>query len=186
MAHLLSAFIQRPERTRFETQEPQEVIQLLLRAHPITTLRWIVIGIVFIFFPLLVITGLPFIGVGTSSSFATRTIFISTIVWELVAFGYIFEQFLNWYFSVYIVTNLRIVDIDFVNLVSKKVSDAQLKDIEDITYTQNGIFRSIFNYGDVVVQTAGAKPEFDFYAVPRPADVAQVISELQPDTGGNT
>lgn len=181
MAHLLSSFIERPARTHFETQQAGEEIILLLRAHPITNLRWIIIGIVLILTPFFLFLAAPLVlGLPVSSATVQQFFIIFSIVWELIAFGYIFEQFLNYYFSVYIVTNLRVVDIDFINLLSKVVSDAQLDDIEDITYNQNGILRSIFNYGDIIIQTAGAKQEFDFYAVPRPDDVAQIISELQP------
>lgn len=184
MAHILSAFIERPERVRFETQQQDEQIILLLRAHPITNLRWIIIALLLIAAPFIFFSNLQFLGI-TPSPVTARIEVIVTIVWELIAFGYIFEQFLNYYFSVYIITNLRVVDIDFVNLLGKKVSDAQIADIEDVTYTQNGVFRSVFNYGDVIIQTAGAKPEVDFRAIPRPDDVVQILAEIQPTNGGN-
>lgn len=179
MAHLLSAFIERPERIRFETQSPQETIILLLRAHPITNLGWIIISLLLFVAPFIFFNNLGFLGITPGPSISRISLIVTT-VWELITFGYVFEQFLNYYFSVYIVTNLRVVDIDFINLLGKKVSDAQLSEIEDVTYTQNGVFRSIFNYGDVSIQTAGTKPEILFRAVPRPADVAQVVDELQP------
>lgn len=183
MAHLLSAYIERPERITFESQLPDETIILLLRAHPITNVPWIIIGILLILFPFALMV-LP-IGASLPVSPADlqQALNIFAVVFEFVAFGYIFEQFLNYYFSVYIVTNIRIIDIDFFNILNKKVSDTQLAEIEDVTYTQNGIFRAIFNYGDVVVQTAGTNPEFLFRAVPRPDDVAQVMNELQPPGG---
>lgn len=185
MAHILSAFVERPQRTRFETQQPEEEILLLLRAHPITNLGWIIISILLFITPFVFFSNLAFLGIEQGPNVA-RISLIVTVVWELITFGYIFEQFLNYYFSVYIVTNLRVVEIDFVNLLHKRVSDAQILDIEDVTYTQNGVYRSIFHYGDVIIQTAGAKPEIDFRAVPRPSDIAHLLNELQatPTPGG--
>jgi hypothetical protein len=42
-----------------------------------------------------------------------------------------------------------------------------------------GAIRTIFNYGDVLVQTAGEVPNFDFLAVPNPDKVVKVLQELR-------
>jgi hypothetical protein len=38
---------------------------------------------------------------------------------------------------------------------------------------------SIFDYGNLYVQTAGAKNEFDFCNIPRPRDVQDTILDLR-------
>ena len=52
-------------------------------------------------------------------------------------------------FNVYIVTDERIIDIDFYNLIYKEVSDANIDKIQDVTYKMGGVVRTLFNYGDV-------------------------------------
>lgn len=184
MSHLLSAFVVRPEDIRFEVQQPEEVVVLLLRAHPITTLSFILTSILIAISPVILRIGLPFIGINIAIPAVGQILQILTLVLELLALGYLFERFLDWYFSVYIVTNIRIIDIDFSNIANRKISETKLSDIEDKTVIQNGIFRSIFNYGDLLIQTAGPTHEFTFYSIPRPVEVQQIISELEPESGG--
>jgi hypothetical protein len=40
------------------------------------------------------------------------------------------------------------------------------------------VFSSIFDYGDVYIQTAGEKPEFEFKGVPRPRDIQDTLFDL--------
>ena len=44
-----------------------------------------------------------------------------------------------------------------------------------------GIFGLIFNYGDVVIQTAGTNPEIEFLKVPRPAQIAAVLHQIREE-----
>ncbi len=162
-----------PEDVNFETKEKEEQIVLLLRQHPIVNVKWILITVLWILFPSLaqafgVFGGLP-VGFGL----------VITLAWYLVAMAYALENFLNWYFNVYFVTTQRIIDVDFYNLIDKKVSSAELDMIQDDSYTSYGIWRILFNYGDVFIQTAAEVSEFDFLAVPNPERVIKIIDELR-------
>ena len=103
---------------------------------------------------------------------------VGSVFWYLVTFGFAIVNFLRWYFNIYVVTNERIVDIDFIHLLYKEFSEAQLTNVQDISYKRAGIFASLFNFGNVFVQTAGTFPNFEFLAVPRPSQVITIISEL--------
>ena len=87
----------------------------------------------------------------------------------------IFEGFLNWYFNVYIVTTKNIVDIDFHSLLYNNIDLTPLSNVEDANSSQGGIFKSLFNFGDVFVRSAGAAPLIDFHSVPNPHRVADFI-----------
>lgn len=169
----LSSFCQNPQGVNFETQESEEKVVLLLRKHPITNLGWISISIlmtiaplVLFFFPLLEF--LP-----------TNFKFISILGWYLITIAFALQGFLTWFFNVYIVTDERVVDIDFYNLIYKEVSDANIDKIQDVTYKMGGGIRTLFNYGDVVIQTAGENPNFNFEAVPTPDKVASILQDLR-------
>lgn len=77
-----------------------------------------------------------------------------------------------------IITDQRIVDVDFSNVLFHRFSEAQLEQIEDVTHTVAGIWGSIFDYGTVYIQTAGSKPEFEFINIPRPRDVQDTLLDL--------
>ena len=68
--------------------------------------------------------------------------------------------------------------MDFYSFLYRKVSDAPLRNIEDITYDVKGYMAALFNYGDVTIQTAAERREFDFASVPNPSRVADILSDL--------
>lgn len=173
---LLSAFMVRPNGIRFETQEESEEILLLMRKHPVTNLGWIFVTVGLILVPIF------FSPLILSSQIVPPTApiglyFMMPILWYLGVFGYAFTSFLGWYYNIYIVTNQRIIDIDWINLLYKQISSTQLRKIQDVTYKQGGLLDSFFDFGNVFIQTAGTEPNFEFEAVPKPEKVVRQINQ---------
>lgn len=174
----LTSFAVSPEGISFETQEKEEKVVLFLRQHLIVLLGPFLLVILLalapiIFFPLLFrFLTLPF-------TVPINYIIVGTAFWYVVTFGFALMSFLRWFFNIYIVTDKRIVDIDFIHLLYKEFSEARLDKIQDISYKSSGIFSVFFDYGDAYVQTAGGDmPNIEFMAVPKPAKVVEAISEL--------
>ena len=168
----LSAFSLYPDHVDFESRAKEEKVVLFLRQHIIVNVKWVLATTVMIFVPTIAAL------FGIFSTLPTGFELVITLSWYLVTLAYAFENFLNWYFNVYIVTNMRIVDVDFHNLIYKQVSDANLDKIQDVTYNMGGVARTIFNYGDVFIQTASEVSEFDFLAVPNPDRVVKIINDF--------
>lgn len=173
----LTCFAVSPEGIRFETQEPGEDVVLFLREHPIVLLPALLLVILLALAPILIfpflLHFLEFPVVIPPGYFIVGAAF-----WYVVTFGVAIMSFLRWYFNIYIVTDRRIVDIDFIHLLYKEFSEAHLDKIQDISFKSGGIFAAFFNYGDVFVQTSGAIPEIEFLAVPQPGKVVETISQL--------
>jgi uncharacterized membrane protein YdbT with pleckstrin-like domain len=168
----LAAFAVLPKRVSFETQEVKETIVLLLRKHWATNVPWVAVAVALALaplvlqtFPLLVF--LPF-----------RFQVVAIVMWYLFTLAFILESFLSWYFNVYLVTDERLVDVDFYSLIYKRISETKIDRIQDVSYSQGGIVESVFNYGTVTIQTAGEVPEFEFTSVPRPAQITKVLNQL--------
>lgn len=168
----LAAFVANPPDIRFETQEREEKIILLLRRHWITNLTWVFLMVLMILAPFF----LPFFPILDFLPLRYQT--MAVILWYLLTLAFVLENFLSWYFNVNIVTDERIVDIDFYSLIYKEVSHCKIDQIQDISFKMGGISRTIFNYGDVLVQTAAEIPVFGFESVPQPALVVQKLNEL--------
>jgi len=168
----LSAFCFYPDHIDFETRAKEEKIVLLLRQHIIVNLKWILGTTV------LLITPGVIKAFGLFAAFPTGFELVITLGWYLVTLAYATESFLNWFFNVYIVTDMRVIDVDFHNLIYKEVSDANLNKIQDVTYNMGGVVRTIFNYGDVFIQTAAEVSVFEFLGVPNPEKVAKIIEDL--------
>lgn len=169
----LASFLMSPNGIHFETREDEEKIILFLRKHFITNIPWIFTAIIMLLVPSF-ITSLNILN-DIPSNF--RFVFI--MIWYLITTAYVLESFLTWFFNVYIVTDERIIDIDFYNLIYKEVSDANIDRIEDVTYKMGGVVRTLFNYGDVLIQTAAEVGNFEFLAVPYPDKVAKVLQDLR-------
>jgi hypothetical protein len=156
----------------FESQEDKEKVVLFLRQHPAVNTGWIAITVLMILVP-------SFLKLFSILSFLPGNFqLIAILIWYLVTFAFALEKFLSWYFNIFIVTDRRVVDIDFHNLIYKEVSDADIDKVQDVTYSMGGVTRAIFNYGDVLIQTAAERMEFKFEAVPNPDRVAKIIQEL--------
>lgn len=169
----LAAFVVRPKSLTFETQEAEEKVLLLLRRHLITNVPWILGAVLMSLAPALVRVILPEV-----SLVPLRFQLMLTMMWYLLTVGLVLEKFLSWYFNVYIVTDERIVDIDFYSLIYKEISDTKIERIQDVTVTQGGVVRALFNFGTVYIQTAGERREFDFEDVPKPQVVAKFLNEM--------
>jgi len=114
----------------------------------------------------------------------SKYVFISTMFWYLLTFIYAFEKFLHWYFNVFIVTNQRVVDIDFNNMLNKHFAEAGIDMIQDVSSTVKGVSGTFFNYGTILIQTASEINEITFEDVPNPEKIIKVLQELREGYGG--
>lgn len=170
---MFSSFMPQPPGVGFESQHENEKILLVLRQHPAVNLVWIFTALILILAPFLLFPLIP-LQVVLPGNF----LFFLMIAWYLFVTAFVVESFLGWYFNIYVITDERIIDIDFYSLIYKSVSEAKLDKIEDVTATTAGFFGAFFNFGNITIQTAAEKREFDFQKVPQPAKVTKFLNEL--------
>ena len=168
-----SSYCYYPDGIKFVGKDTNERIVLFLRRHPITNVPWIIISILLFAAPM-VLSEFPLL-----DFLPDNFKFIAILSWYLIAIAYTFESFLDWFFSVYIITDERIFDVDFVNLIYREISEANLDQIQDVTVTMGGVVRTIFNYGDVFIQTASETARIEFEALPHPDQIAKILRELR-------
>lgn len=168
----LQAFAPKPDNVFFDSQHSDERVILLLRQHPFTQFRWLLVALGLSFLPFL-FSFFPFL-----AFLPARFQFAGLIGWYALVFSFILESFLMWFFNIYIITDERIIDVDFNSLIYKNISSAKLDNIEDVTATTGGAARSMFNYGTITIQTASANNQFEFTDVPQPAKVTSLLNEL--------
>jgi hypothetical protein len=178
MTALLGQFIREPRGVHFDGQDNEEKILLFLRQHVIVNLKWVLITAALLFSVPLFNFLLGLGGTTLSELVPAKYYFVLRFFLALFTFGYFFENFLNWYFNSYIVTNKRVVDIDFYGIIHRRFSEAPLRNIEDITNSISGFGPVIFHYGDVSIQTAAEAREITFENVPDPDRVQDIVSDL--------
>jgi hypothetical protein len=177
ISHLLSSFLFMPQNTRFETQEEGENVVLLLRKHWITNVSWILTCVIFLVAPIFILPALFLNGL-VPVDFPDKIINAVIIYWYMSVFSYAFVSFLMWYFTVSIVTETRVVDVDFINILHKKSAETRIAKVEDVTERTGGFIRSLFDFGDVFLQTAAKDAMFQFEAVPHPARIVKIVNNL--------
>ncbi len=174
---MFSAYVERPDYCRFEGQDPDEKILLLLRAHPITNLPWIFLAVFVFTVPFLVKIAAPFVGFSLDLV-PPNFLLILLIINYLFVLVVVFQGFLEWYFNATIVTNEKVIDMSFAHLLYKGVDLAPLPKIEETDSVTAGILGTMFNFGNVKIQTAGATVAIEMKNIPRPASVADLILDL--------
>lgn len=166
----------------FQSQEPEEKIFLLLRPHAIVNLSWAVPAALGGLLPLFLPVFLGWVEPQLVGVYAFPLAFIAAYWWYLLLFAWSLERLLSWYLNVTIITDRRLVDIDFWGYGARNVSETPLGKIQDVTYRISGVSASMLNYGNIIIQTAAELPEFECFQVPDPARVHDVLTDL---VGGN-
>jgi len=105
---------------------------------------------------------------------------VDFLVNTLILFIWLFFFFLwiDVWFDVWIVTNRRIINIEQKGMFVREISELQIDKIQDVTSEVIGVIPSILNFGNVSVQTAGEQEHFEFYQVPDPTGIKNMISHI--------
>lgn len=161
-----------PQGLKFHGQEQEEQVILIIRSHWIVYVPQILLAILVLVLPWV-------LGAIAPAIFKSVVIFISLLITSLLTGASILvSAIVKWYYNVDMITDQRVVDLDFPNIMAHTMSEAQLEHIEDVTQKQLGLLGSIFDVGTVYIQTAGSNQNIEFTNIPRPRDVQEILSDL--------
>jgi membrane protein YdbS with pleckstrin-like domain len=177
MLKITEAYSERPQ-VSFKDQEEGEVVLLLLRRHFVTNLPWILVSLLIFLLPIVFLLSpyksmFPFLEVLPS-----RFLLFIFASWYQFLLIFILISFSSWFFSIDLVTDRRILDIDYWGFLYFNVSETPLSNIQDVTYNISGLTQTFLNYGNLYIQTAGTSANFDFIDVPSPAAVHDLVTDL--------
>lgn len=175
---LFPSLFDHPDKMRFLEQEPAEIIELFLRQHWVLNVPWIFLSLLGLALPLILLWLDQFFGTNYAFKIPLQLLLGGIIVWYLLITAYALESFLFWYFNVYIVTNLHLVDINFFNILNRQILEIKLINIEGVSSKMKGLVGSFFNYGDVYARTAAEHQVITFDNVPNPDFVTDRIQDL--------
>ena len=161
-----------PKGLTFHGKEKNENVVLIVRTHWIVYLPYVAIALLLLSFPFLL--KLVIFELETNATVMVA-LFFSCLSLSMSVLVY---AFVKWFYNVNIITDQRVIDLDFTTLVSHTMSEARLEKIEDVTHKQLGVLGSLFDIGTVYVQTAGSTAEIEFDNIPRPRDVQDILYDL--------
>ncbi len=102
----------------------------------------------------------------------------ATVVIVALYLGLLFYRYQN---DLWIVTNQRLIDSLRTTPVNQSISSTDLINVQDIRIERRGILATIFNFGDVVCQTASTEGEFSFRGVGDPKGLMEKLDRLRDE-----
>lgn len=86
--------------------------------------------------------------------------------------------FFDHHLDVWLVTDAHVIDIQQNSLFNRNVAKQQLSRIQDVEAEVKGVLPTLFNYGNILIQTAGTTERITFTQVPNPHAIADTIVRL--------
>ena len=155
----------------FEDQFDDEEMLLLFRKHPVVMRRAIIVASVALL-----------IGVLPALVWPTYLVFFGGLAGGFIlAFIVMFYAWIGWYFSVYIVTDQRFIQISQKGLFRRSMVDIGLDKIQIISYEIRGFQESLLGFGTIVVQTYVG--ELVIHEVHHPRKIQKQMSHILREQG---
>jgi len=103
---------------------------------------------------------------------------VFAFIYTLSVWLFFYTAFVNYFLDMWIVTNDRIIDIAQKGLFSRTIAELDLFRVQDVTSEQHGLFATMFDFGNVFIQTAGKQERFIFHNVPEPHKIREAVIRL--------
>lgn len=96
---------------------------------------------------------------------------------DVVALLVLFFAYIVYRQNRIILTNMHFVQITQTGLFGRTLSKLSLDELQDVRGTRKGVFGTILNYGEILIETAGSEENFFFRPAPDPLNIAESIND---------
>ncbi len=152
----------------FDDQHDGEEMLLLFRRHPVVMRKALIFSMIPPLLGTLPATFRPELGL---SGF-----FIGLGIGILIGGAVLFYKWISWYFSVFIVTNERFIQVTQSGLFSKGVVDIAIDQIQMVNYQIDGLQETLLGFGTLSVQTQVG--ELSIHNVHKPAKIQKELTTI--------
>lgn len=96
--------------------------------------------------------------------------FLSIFALIMTAIGaYLYQS------NVVYVTSEKVAQVLYKSIFHRKISQLSIGDVQDVTTSQSGVFSHLFNYGTLIIETAGEQSNYSFHFTPKPYEASKAI-----------
>ncbi len=167
------------KKIRFPGQREGETVELIIRKHKISLLGSFfyflaMAAIPWIIFYFIAPVALPFF----LQPLYAKLFLLLTLIYYLFLWLFVFIVWIDYYYDLWLITNQRLLDIEQKGFFSRTVSELDLKRIQDITSEVHGILATLFEFGNINIQTAGERERFTLHSIPHPVTIRRKIVRL--------
>lgn len=150
----------------FKDQYDDEEMLLLFRRHPVVMRKHLIVASV-----LLLLGTIPSF-IKPEFSYLFGGLAVGFILGGLV----MFYGWIGWYYSVFIVTDQRLIQVTQSGLFNKSVVDISLDQIQMVNYHIKGMQESLLGFGTLSIQTMVG--ELTVHDVHKPAHIQKELSHI--------
>jgi uncharacterized membrane protein YdbT with pleckstrin-like domain len=154
--------------------EHEEVLEVLRRGF-IIELQWIIPVIIGYF---LILFGNPLFDVLEQLPFTEGFTGFVRLLLFLFLSVFALNRFSDWFYSVNVITNQRILDFEFYGLGYKKIVETELRNIQSVTIKSSGFLSFIFGLATIQILTSGDNPNIDFEFIGDSKRIQDLVSDL--------
>jgi hypothetical protein len=163
-----------PPNVRFDRKEKDEEIIMITRKHWVAYFTHILLAF---FIPLLPIVLLVISS--NSEIYGKSTVYLGLFVASVViSINIIVTAIVQWYYNISIITDKRILCLKVNSIFQHSYTEILWRKIQDVSHDSIGVLSSIFDIGNVYLDTAGEGIDLTLKFVPKPRDVQEVINNL--------
>lgn len=164
---------EKPQKTEksFDDQFDDEEVLFVFRKHPVVMRKGLVIASFAVLLgtvPALIKPEMSYFFGGLGLGF-------------VLAFIVFFPSWIAWHYSIFIVTDQRLIQITRKGLFNKTVVDMNLNQIQSMNYQVNGLQATLLKFGTIVVQTYMG--DLVIHEVHHPEHVQKTIARILRDQG---
>lgn len=135
----------------FDDQFDDEEVFYVFRRHPIVMRKGLIFGSIGLLVGPLYTLILTF--TSTENPPTMTFFYLSFVVSILLSAALFFPAWMSWYYSVFIMTDQRFIQITQHGFLHRNVSDLNLNLIQSINYDINGLEQTLLGYGTITMQT---------------------------------
>ena len=155
----------------FADQFDDEEVLYVFRRHPIVMRKGLIIFMAFLLLGTLPVLFDPRYGV----------LAVGLAAGAVLGLLVYLPWWIGWYFSVFILTNQRFIQITQKGLFHRSVADVNLPLIQSINYEISGFEQTVLGFGTIIMQTYVGDSKL--HTIYHPAKVQRRLVELMRQTG---
>lgn len=165
---------------QFAGQHEGEDVELVFHQHPLVMRKALIGGLLVI---MLAVLPLDFPQIYTIEWLPGALLKVMWIV-VLGVFAMWFYRWMGWYYTIYIVTNRRIMEIKQKGFFDRQVEEWQLDNISSVNYHVAGFQAALFGYGDITARTYVG--DLVMKTIHKPAEIHAQLTDAVKRAGGST
>ncbi len=169
----------------FKEQFDDEEVLLVFRKHVLVMRKGLIFASIGLLLPMLYILALTVIFANNPERLpSVNSFYVALGVGFGLATVIMFPYWVSWWYSVYIVTNQRLIQISQKGLLKRSVVTLGLEQIQMVNYEISGLEQTLLGFGTMVIQTFVGS--LTIHDVHHPAGLQRELLAILRDLGIKT